>query len=298
MNFWQKYKNGNCEIMINTFDGTRIIDTGEDTEVNLDFPLSMDISIGRRCDGRCQFCYENATPDGPEADLLNIPFLETLKPFTEIAINGNSVNHPQLIPFLEKLKQKQIIANMTVNQIHFEQKQDIIDRLLKEKLIYGLGISLRNATPEFAAKVAEYPTAVIHVINGIFTQKDADILGGNDLKLLILGYKMKGRGDDYYYSNRFQIRENQRWLEDNVLLLTEKFQVVSFDNLALAQLNVKDKMSSEKWDAFYQGDDGQLSMYIDLVSGTFGKSSLEPKENMMPLLCSIEEMFAEVKKIG
>ena len=186
------YKNGNALISIDPFDGTRVIYT-EDDDFDLEFPLNMDVNIGRRCDGGCQFCYEGATPDGPEADLLHIPFIDSLHAYTEIAINGNSVNHPDLIPFLELLKEKKVFASMTVNQIHFEQKEELIADLINKKLIRGLGISLRNPTPEFIAKAQKYPNAVIHTIAGITTPGDYVKLVDKGLKVLILGYKDKGR---------------------------------------------------------------------------------------------------------
>jgi len=64
-------------------------------------------------------------------------------------------------------KDKKVIANITVNQKHFEQKQELIKRLVDEKLIYGLGISLVNPSDRFISLVKQYPNAVIHVINGI-----------------------------------------------------------------------------------------------------------------------------------
>ena len=33
-------------------------------------------------------CHEKATPDGKHGDILNIPFLNSLEPYTELAIGG------------------------------------------------------------------------------------------------------------------------------------------------------------------------------------------------------------------
>jgi hypothetical protein len=46
------------------------------------------------------------------------------------------MSHPDLIPFLIKLREEKVIANLTVNQIHFERHQDLIRKLVDEKLIY------------------------------------------------------------------------------------------------------------------------------------------------------------------
>ena len=290
------YRNGNVIVSINDKTGTKKRRT-EDDEFKPVFPESMDISIGRKCDGGCQFCYEGATPDGPEGDLLNVPFIDTLHPYTEVAINGNSVNHYQLIPFLEKLKSKKIITNMTVNQIHFEEKEDIIADLINKELIKGLGISLKDPTNEFINRVKKYPTSVIHMINGIHKPADFIKLINQDLKILILGYKDKGRGHLYLENNKKQIEYNMRWLKETlpIMIVFGWYPLISFDNLSLSQLNVKGIIPQKKWDRIYQGEEGSMSMYVDLVDKTFGKSSLVPKEEMMPLLDNIDEMFQIVR---
>lgn len=292
------YRNGNTIVTIDDKTGTKKRKT-EDDEFIPEFPESIDISIGRRCDGDCHFCYEGATPDGPEGDLLDIPFIDTLSPFIEVAINGNSVNHPQLIPFLKKLKSKKVFANMTVNQIHFEQKEDIIADLIKNELIYGLGVSLRNPNMSFIRKAQKYPNLVIHTIAGIHSPKDYVHLINKGLKILILGYKDKGRGHDYLKVRAENIGYNMRWLKENIFYIinTGWYPLISFDNLALEQLDIKSVLSQDQWDHFYQGDDGQHSMYIDLVDRTFGKSSLVPKEEMIPLKDDIKEMFQIVRSL-
>ena len=70
------------------------------------------------------------------------------------------------------------------------------------------------------------------------------------------------------------------------------FKVVSFDNLAITQLDVKRLMSQEEWDEFYMGDDGTMTFYIDMVEGTFGKNSLAT--DRFPIMDSIDEMFQKI----
>lgn len=292
-----KYKNGNCNIFINPEDGTRIIHT--DDYIDLQFPLNIDVSIGRRCDGGCKFCYEGATPDGPEANLEDVPFLDSLRPYTEASINGNSVNSPYLIPFLEKLNERKIIANMTVNQIHFERKEALIADLISSGLIHGLGVSLRNPTPEFIERAQKYPTLVVHTIAGVHSKEDYEALKDKGLKVLILGYKDKGRGHTYLAEEEMSIKANRDYLKREIKSILENnwFPVVAFDNLALEQLDIKHVISEEAWEQFYQGDEGTASMFIDLTDRTFGVSSLMPREEMLPITDNIDEMFATVKQI-
>lgn len=288
------YKNGNSFISINLFNGTKERITFDDV-FNLEFPESIDLNIGSRCDGGCQFCYINASPNGIDGELLNNKFIDTLHSYTEVAINGNSIDHPQLIPFLEKLKRKHILANITVNQIHFERKEDILRELVDRDLVKGIGISLRNPTPEFINRVKKYPNAVIHCINGILKPSDIEAMRDHDLKILILGYKDLGRGVEYKASNSETVKARQKYLYDVLETLPNHFKVVSFDNLALEQLNVKRILSPEEWEEFYLGDEGTASMFIDLVTRKFGVSSLCCEDEMYPIMDNITDMFAVVK---
>ena len=292
---WGIYKNGNSVCRINLNNGTKIRKT-QDDRFDLEFPESIDLSIGTKCDGGCKFCYINASPNGVDGELLNRKFIDTLHPYTEVAINGNSVDHPQLIPFLEKLKRKNIMANITVNQIHFERKEDVIRDLVNRDLVKGIGISLRNPTPEFISRVKKYPNAVIHAINGILKPSDIEAMRDHDIKLLILGYKDLGRGVGYMEDNRETVMSRQRYLYDVLPTLPNHFRVVSFDNLAIEQLDVKRILSPDEWEEFYLGDEGTSSMFVDLVTGKFGISSLCHEDEMHPIMDNIRDMFAVVKR--
>ena len=287
------YKNGNTMNHIFS-DGTRIRET-EDDEFRFDFASNMDVKICNFCDRGCPFCHEDSTQDGKFGDILNEKFIETLHPYQEIAIGGGDATaHPDLIPFLEKLKAQKVIANITVNQVHFEKKQDLIRKLVDEKLIYGLGVSLVNPTESFINLVKKYPNAVIHAINGVLKASDVAALENNDLKMLILGYKHLRRGNDYFDSDVINIKKNQEWLYENLGAILSKFKVVSFDNLALEQLDVRRLLSDRQWKEFYQGEDGTSTYYIDMVERKFAKSSTAPFGKRYDLLDSVDEMFQVV----
>lgn len=288
------YKNGNTNVVI-FMDGTRIVTSKED-EFNFDFPMNIDVTITTKCNGGCPFCYMNCTEKGIHAD-LNQPWVDTIRPYTEVALNGNDLSHPGLIDFLTKLKNRNVIANMTLNQKHFMQHIDFVQKLVDEDLIKGLGISLVDPTEEFITEVKKFPNAIIHVINGIFRSSDAEALSNHNLKLLILGYKHLRRGMDYYDYHEAEILKNQKWLISNIKELLYKFKVVSFDNLALKQLPVvKELLTDEQWDEFYAGDDGSASMYIDMVKGIFARSSTTQLETADLLMDNLDDMFKVVKE--
>ena len=287
------YKNGNFTTKIFS-DGTKVRET-EDDEFVAAFAENMDIKISNYCDMGCKFCHEGSTKNGKHGDILNEKFIETLHPYQEVALGGgDATSHPDLIPFLQKLKDRKVIVNMTVNQKHFEQKQDLIRKLVDEKLIYGIGVSLVNPTDEFISLIKQYPNAVIHVINGVLRPSDIEALSDNNLKMLILGYKQLRRGNEWYNEDHENIVVKQMWLKDNLAEIINHFKVVSFDNLAIEQLEVQRLMSKEEWDEFYMGDDGTMTYYIDMVERKFARSSTADFDKRYDLLDSVDEMFQKI----
>ena len=292
-----RYMNGNVRTSIYS-DGTKERFTMDD-EFKPVFAENMDIKICNRCSAGCSYCHEGSTPGGKLGDIMNEKFVDTLHPYQEVALGGGNVlEHPDLIPFLHKLKEKKVITNITLNQIHFEKNLELITSFVDQKLIYGLGVSLVNPTVEFINKIKKFPNAVIHVINGIFTEQDYDVLKGHALKILILGYKDLRRGSEYLYENKNKIHKNQNWLEYHIMQMIGGFEVLSFDNLAIEQLHIKeqwDDLCDESWDEFYAGDDGTITYFIDMVERKFARSSTAPFDKRYDLLDDVDEMFEVIR---
>lgn len=291
-----KVKNGNYMMFIDLATGAKIRKNNLDCFIP-ERPESMDIKITNKCDMGCAFCHENSTPDGLHGDIMNLKFIETLLPYTELALGGgNPLTHPDLVPFLEKCKSLKLIPSMTINQVHFMKPEysELINKLVSEKLIYGLGISLTRATDEFIAKVKKYPNAVIHIINGVQPLAEVRKLYDQNLKVLILGYKMFRRGIEYF-SEAVDATKNEYYAELEEML--KHFDVVSFDNLALKQLETKRLLSEDQWNEFYMGDDGQMTCYCDLVNKTYSVSSTSPLTERFQLTDDILEMFNHIKTL-
>lgn len=290
-----RYKNGNFVTTILS-DGTKIRETKDD-EFIPSFAENMDIKLTNKCDGGCAWCHEGSSINGKHGDILNEKFIDTLHPYQEIAIGGgDATSHPDLIPFLQKLKERKVIANMTVNQIHFEKKHELIKKLVDEKLIYGLGVSLVNPTKHFIELIKQYPNAVIHVINGVLKPSDIKALENNNLKMLILGYKHLRRGNEYFEEEQNDIETKQQWLYKNLEDIIPKFKVISFDNLAIEQLDVKRLLTQEEWNEFYMGDDGKVTYYVDMVERKFAQSSTAPFDKRYDLLDSVDDMFKVITR--
>lgn len=302
MNLIGSYMNGNYKVSIFD-DGTKI------RENDLDFfepntVESMDIKITNKCDKGCPMCHEDSKPNGIHGDILSPSFLDKLHPYTELAIGGgNPLEHPDLQEFLLRCKDKKFIPSMTVNQDHFMKNISLIKKLCDNELIYGLGISLTDPTDEFIATVKQFPNAVIHVIAGLFDKDDLAKLEYQDLKILILGYKKFRRGESLYLKDPTKIDYNILWLKKLLYMfkVNRSFKCMSFDNLAIKQLDVKNSlnMSDEEWDMFYMGDDGQeemtsASMYVDMVEQMFAKNSCSPYR--YPIMDTIEDMYNFLKE--
>lgn len=288
-----KYKNGNATIEIYD-DGTREIEWPSSEELSLEFPLSIDLCITNYCTRGCLWCYNNSNSQGKHADIMNLKFIDSIPAGVEIAIGGGSAtSHPDLVPFLEKLKNKGLLANLTVNQGELIEHIGLINSLIEDELIHGLGVSYTEPQDLIYNNMAQ-PNMVVHLIAGIHGKEVLDYLSKFNLKVLILGYKSLGRG--YYYKDAMdgEIEKKIEWLDEHIQEYFDKFECISFDNLALEQLNIKNKLSKEEWEEFYQGDDGKISFYVDAVNEKISKSSLETKT--LPLKDDIKEMFKDIKQ--
>ena len=248
------------------------------------------MKITNRCDMGCLYCHEGSTRHGFHGNVLNEELINSFHPYTEIAVGGgNPLCHPNLHEFLEALKCRNVLASMTVNQTHFMEDCGIAD-LVRNNLIRGLGVSLTNVTDEFIEMVKQYPNAVIHIINGITTMDDMRRLCGKGLKVLILGYKELRRGKDYHSP---EIEKNKMTFYNNIKEIIAGFKVTSFDNLAIEQLNLRRLFTDEKWNEFYMGNDGDFTMYVDLVKQEFASSSTS--KHRMRMTNDINEMFGLVR---
>ena len=270
------YKNGNYTVTIYD-DGTKVRETNDDKFIP-NFAECIDVNLSYKCNVGCKFCYLNCNPRGREADLKSentLKFLDSLKPYTEIALNLNNYEMKGLKYFLTEAKKRNIIANVTVN-IKIIDLDYLLD-LKKDNLIHGIGVSIsdfNNLDKELILRLSKIDDIVFHLVAGIVTASDMIKLSEiADLKVLILGYKNIGKGETLL-KNNFNIINNINLIKNNINGLKNFFKVMSFDNLAVEQLNLKEAFK-DIFDDYYMGDDGQFTYYVDLVYNTFSKSSLD-----------------------
>lgn len=295
------YTNGNHTVTIYS-DGTKIketIDPNAD-HFTYDFPENFDIKITDQCDGGCRYCHENSTVNGKHGDLRELePMIATLHAGTECSVGGgNALAHPDLVWFLERLKEQGVIANITINQRHLRPYKDLICKIVGEGLVHGIGISLTDAsnTDDFAFIDTLGNNVVIHTIAGILSEKDVAPLMGR--KILILGYKDLRRGHALLEKKSDEIKANIKWLQSLLARIgstnINPFKVISFDCLGIEQLNPKAllNISDARYDTLFQGSDTDVkdadgnitcaTMYIDVPNMQVARMSTAALDKRYP----------------
>lgn len=282
------YVNGNYKAIIMN-DGTKIRLLPDDECIHPVFPESIDMKITNRCNMGCPMCHEMSTPHGAFAS-LDYPFLQTLRPYTELAIGGgNPLEHPQLKELLISMRDRNVLCNLTVHWDHFIQNRDELCDWQNENLIRGLGISLhKQPTEHELSLIPEH--SVIHVIAGYTPLKVIRSLYTlPNVSMLILGYKQFGRasGDmpEHVLNGIVELRECMPEIMNSV-------KAVVFDNLAIKQLNIKDMLGAENMSKVYMGGEGTHSMYIDLVNGVFARNSTS--NTRYTVTDDIDSMFKKI----
>lgn len=292
MKLLYSYPNGNYQTLIFD-DGTKVRQTFDEneTEFKPGFAESIDLKITDYCDGGCPMCYANSTKRGKEAD-LNQWFMSSFHKGQELAIGGgNPLSHSELETFLAYATEELgVIPNITVNEKHLTPEN--IQRLKSmsdNRLIYGIGLSYVKSAKKLLEVASEIPNVVFHVIAGYHSLNEIMKLAGENSKVLLLGYKYIGRGVNYKNNYPLEVSRNIVEIKNSLGEIRDKFKVLSFDNLAIEQLHPQSLVSKEQWDKLYMGDDGKYTFYIDAVTQTFSKNSLE--EKTYPVMDSVDDMF-------
>ena len=289
------YRNGDYEVAISPDDGTKIRQWSCDNPLAA-FAENVDVKITERCSVGCPFCYEDCRPDGRHADLDSFRFIDHLHPYTEMAINGNDLDHPQLDTFLARLAAQKVICNITVSQQQFMDNFIAISDYRSAGLIHGVGVSFKKFAQDFIDRFLSVRSGVMHVINGIVTPDDIGKLSGYGISLLVLGFKETGRGERFASINRESVDRNSLALREMIPEMVEQFRCICFDNLALEQLRIRDAVTDDEWNRLYMGDDGDFTFYIDLVNGKFARNSIATRRFDI-YDRSIDEMFGIIKRL-
>lgn len=291
-----QYQNGNS--IVNLFDdGTRVIHYED--KLNLEFPLNIDIRVSSKCTfgynpktnkAFCDFCHESARTDGDECDYNVLKDkLKGLPKGIELAIGANNITN-DLYTFILWCDTHDYIVNLTINQGHLKRDSDGLKSLINNQLIKGLGVSYRSSLkwdiPQF---ILDYDHTVFHVIGGIDSIYDVMELSNKGVKkVLVLGEKNFGFNQGKV---DLKTKKHREWFWF-ISKLFPIFDVVSFDNLALEQMNIKRFFSDESWGVFNQGEH---SFYINAVDKYFAPSSRSNNKTNWENV-TVSEYFKTIEK--
>ena len=287
-----KYRNGDYDFTIYS-DGTLVRETNIENP-KVVHPSSIDVKITDYCDMGCAYCHESSTKKGIHGDLNKLLEVITELPAgVELAIGGgNPLSHPNLIEFLQVLKSKGIIANLTVNQGHLKTFQEMITYLIKDELVKGIGISITSNNFNYIKPLLEITDNIVyHIIAGVNKAEVIEkLIELGNCKVLVLGYKLFGFGVKFH--SKEVDAELKRWYKRLPNFIGKC--TLSFDNLAIEQLKVKRLFTYEGWNKFYMGDDFSFTMYIDAVKQEYAPTSRSNKRKSFTE-CSLLEYFSSRK---
>lgn len=281
-----RYQNGNCQVTLHE-DGSKSRTWEGDPKP--DAPESIDLKLTDYCDAACPFCHESSTTRGVHARIEDaLAMLDGLPGGVEIAIGGgNPLSHPGLEDFLYALADRGLVANVTVNVKHYRWQADTerddqariqLARWQHEGVLRGVGVSTTDAADVTGdewlrgSSLGSHVNHVVwHLIAGVADPTDLTKSGSdNPTPVLVLGYKDYGFGRKH---DPKEVQENlhkwRYWLPS----ILQRRRRLSFDNLAVRQLGVRDIVSPASWERHYMGDDGKFTMYADAVRREYAPSS-------------------------
>lgn len=289
------YKNGNANITLSN-NGTRVIEFEGDLE--LEYPLNIDIKISSTCSfGKkdngevvlCDWCHESALVKGKDCDFTLLKYkLRILPKGIELAVGVNQFTD-NIMNFFIWCKLKGFVVNITINQGHLLRDEEYIKSAINANLVNGIGISYRASLKwNVPQHLLDYEHTIFNVIVGIDDVFDIKELSNKGVKkVTILGEKIVG-----FNSNKeLDVNKHNQW-KWNISSLFSLFEVVSFDNLGVEQLQIKRFFNNEQWNEFYQHE---FSFYIDAVNQVFkpsSRSNLSTNWNEINIL----EYFKQLEK--
>ena len=279
----------------------------DDPILRAEFPDSIDLKITNKCSFGCPYCHENSSISGKSFNLeKTIKVLEELpKVGIEVAVGGGDILEiwDESKTLLNWLEDNNFNSRVTINYKDLDKfNEEILKELWYTAGAVGVSIDSKvsvDAIKRFEDKIYTI-NKVYHVIVGINpVEQIEDILNSVfNPSILILGYKKWGRGKDFIMTE--DVIENWKRKFKSFLLERRKNKrsckgELSFDNLALDQLDVRGCMLESDWKNRYMGDDFTHSMYIDAVNEIYSPTSRDPFRvswNDMSLL----EFFKKYRK--
>lgn len=277
-------------------------------------PELVDVKITDYCDIGCAYCYQGSTTAGKHASMDDIRTLarEFFKAgVLEVALGGGEpTRHPHFVEILEIFSAHGIVANFTTRDLSY--LSDPAARARIQAASSSVAVSVSSAQQVQDAQDAwranggspymRVPFSFQYVIG---TASDAELAkivsmsAKEHLNLTLLGYKDSGRGQSWREGagKVFALREakvqsqSSAWIGFVKESMGERsYSRVCIDT-ALAReseaLLAQEGIGRHLW----HKSEGLVSMYVDAVAMSMGKSSYEPSERMEPFAAGWMDVF-------
>ena len=256
-------------------------------------PELVDIKITDACSYMCSFCYQGSTPDGIHSKLANMYHiadeLKRAKVF-EVAIGGGEpTEYPDFLSVLAYFRSRDIVPNFTTKSAAWVRRNwHHLNRIIGAFAYSADNVEqLEQAAKHF--KNIPNDKINIHCVMGLQDRQNfikymyrAKEL---DLRVTLLGYKTTHRGAEYEYYKLYD------WWIDTIGMLAEFDMCPTFSIDTTLAKQYEDKLAKFMPNYLYHTEEGKFSMYIDAVSMTFGASSYENLDAMMPFDNSWQDNF-------
>jgi MoaA/NifB/PqqE/SkfB family radical SAM enzyme len=264
------------------------------------YPELIDLHITDRCNKGCDFCYQNSTVNGLDAnkeEITTILYALSQMNVFEVALGGGEPTlHPNFKEIIDYANWHNIVPNFSTYSTLWLKDKEIVD-VVKE-YVKGIGVSIHNSNDikiieEIANVVNEncenkYVTSIYSQDKGpnIIAQHAFNTLPFEDfmkmykelyekeIPVLLLGFKNTGRANKSMFITytKEQLDEFINYLKDNYI----DSGSLSVDTLFASTYKwMLDKLEIEE--NVYEINEGQFSCYIDAVNKKISASSFAKK---------------------
>lgn len=258
-------------------------------------PELVDIKITDYCPFGCPFCYQDSTPEGRHASLLDVTNiarrLGEAKVF-EVAIGGGEPTlHPDFAGILEVFKAHGIVANFTTKNLAWLNKGPNMRRIAAASGSFAYSVQTLEDVEKFIATLEasgwidakreqadRAPMPTLHIVMGTVTEEEfrkmlalADI--APCIPVTLLGWKHTGRADEM---------PEHPYMDWWLRVVRGEVNRIGIDTALAAEAQAAGQLDDvPKW--MYHTTDGPWSCYIDAVNGTLAPSSWQPERGSWTL---------------
>ena len=275
-----KDKTYNFWTIFNRFTGAKTIFTFDKTLNPIEkssAPHLVDLKITDFCPYNCDFCYQDSTTSGKNAEssvinsiIQSLGVLETL----EIVLGGGEPTlHPDFIDIVKYIHSKNIACSFTTKNLSLFSQPYFLEFISNYCRSFAFSPSVNNYKKELNS-LYNYVMCIdiqvsIHLILGVYTKDEfydiTKLAFTKGFNVTILGFKNFGRGEEYLCTDTAFFPEYlEHFVTDGYYISIDTVVVEQFKT-ELVDMNVPKSL-------FYNRE-GAFSCYIDAVEKTISPSS-------------------------